>query len=84
MERFWIVIANRHELKATARHTCRENAVAEAKRLAIKEPGIEFFVAAVIRVACTVPRPQVLWTELVMPVGYEAFRRARSKYYPHV
>ena len=66
MNRFWIVLGDKHTLTATVRHTTRESAVFEAKRLASENHGQGFFVAAVTGLAKVEPFP-TSWTELKSP-----------------
>lgn len=67
MDRFWIVMRNMQQLTASVRHPSREEAIAEAKRLAKQHPNNQFFVAAITGFAHTKPKPVELdefWVEM--------------------
>lgn len=50
-QRFWLVFADYDKLSATVRHPTRDAAIDEATRLAERNPGVGFLVAAVTGLA---------------------------------
>ncbi len=46
--KFWIVLANQHELRASYRHETKESAITEAHRLSSVNGNVSFLVAEII------------------------------------
>jgi hypothetical protein len=68
MEKFWMVW-NPKRTSPTCQHKSIEAAVAEAERLARRDPGQEFYVLEALRM-CQVPELPIKWTELEEPIPF--------------
>jgi hypothetical protein len=68
MEKFWM-LWNPKGASPTRQHKSIEAAIAEAERLARRDPGQEFYVLEALRM-CEVPELPVRWTELEEPIPF--------------
>lgn len=69
-DRFWVVLRDGMTMTTMYRHSSRESAKNEAKRLAKENRGARFYVAAVTGYA-QIPEDAATWHELKSPNTYQ-------------